>query len=91
MQSLDGIHKVYEFMQTILCWLTHHPPPQGVGVAVEALLPLRPHAVLLAEVDEVAGEDEGEEPNVESRDQFLRRQKFINQRAKSPPGTCLWM
>ena len=54
-------------------WLvTHHPPPQGVGVAVEALLPLRPHAVLLAEVDEVAGEDESEEPDVKGCDQFLR-------------------
>ena len=50
---------------------TDHAPPEGVRVAVEVLVAGGAHAVLLAEVDEVAGEDEGEEPDVERRDQLL--------------------
>ena len=61
---------------------THHPPPQGISVAVETLLSLRAHAVLLTEVDEVAGEDEREKPNVEGRDQFLNDDKTFQIREK---------
>ena len=50
---------------------TDHAPPESVRVAVEVLVAGGAHAVLLAEVDEVAGEDEGEEPDVERRDQLL--------------------
>ena len=51
---------------------THHSPPEGVRVALEVGLErVGAHGVLLGEVDEVAGEDEGEEPDVERRDQLL--------------------
>ena len=50
---------------------TDHAPPESVRVAVEVLVAGGAHAVLLAEVDEVAREDEGEEPDVERRDQLL--------------------
>ena len=51
-----------------------HPPPEGVGVALEVGLErVGPHGVLLGEVDEVAGEDETEEADVQRRDQLLQK------------------
>ena len=53
---------------------TYHSPPEGVGVALEVgLVGVGSHCVLLGEVDEVAGEDEAEEADVQRRDQLLKR------------------
>ena len=53
---------------------THHSPPEGVRVALEVGLEcVGSHGVLLGEVDEVAGEDETEEADVQRRDQLLQK------------------
>ena len=53
--------------------VSHHSPPQGVGVAVEALAAGGADHVLLTKVHEVTGEDQGEESNVEGRDELLEK------------------
>ena len=50
---------------------THHSPPEGVGVALEVDGSVGRDGVLLREVDEVAGEDQAEEADVEGCDQLL--------------------
>ena len=60
------------------CMRTYHSPPEGVGVALEVgLVGVGSHGVLLGEVDEVAGEDEAEEADVQRRDQLLKRRTKI--------------
>ena len=67
---------------------THHSPPEGVCVALEVgLKRIGAHGVLLGEVDEVAGEDESQEANVESGDQFLSVN--VNHRPQQSPGPAL--
>ena len=50
---------------------THHSPPEGVGVADEVRPSAVADGVLLGQVDEVRGEDETEETDVEGRYQLL--------------------
>ena len=52
---------------------SYHAPPQGVGIAGEARLPLLVHRVLLGQVHKVGGEDEPQEADVQSGDQLLWR------------------
>lgn len=52
--------------------LPYHAPPQRVGVAGKARLALLVHGVLLRQVDEVRGEDQTQEADVQGGDQLLR-------------------
>jgi len=49
---------------------TYHSPPEGVCITVE-LWPRVRLRVLLRQVHEVRGEDQAQEPDVQSRDQLL--------------------
>ena len=47
---------------------THHSPPERVRVALKVRLPVWSDGVLLREVDEVTGEDQAQETDVEGGD-----------------------
>ena len=52
--------------------LPYHAPPQGICVAGEARLALLIHSILLRQVDEVGGEDQAQEADVQRGDQLLQ-------------------
>ena len=66
---------------------THHSPPEGVRVALEVGLEcVGPHGVLLGEVDEVAGEDEAQEADVQRRDQLLKEGHYWEMSPSNSPS-----
>lgn len=67
----ESISEGAAFLSTFLVQPPYHAPPQGIGVAGEARLALLIHSVFLRQVDEVGGEDQAQEADVQGRDQLL--------------------
>lgn len=61
----------YKSEGLVSVWLPHHAPPQRISVAGEARLALLVHGILLGKVDEVGGEDQAQEADVQGGDQLL--------------------
>lgn len=55
-----------------LSLLSYHAPPQGIGIAGEARLPLLVHSILLRQVHKVGRKDEAKKADVQGGDKLLK-------------------
>lgn len=58
--------------------LTHHAPPQGVGIVPELRRAAAGDGVLLGQVDKVRGEDQTQEADVQGGDQLLKANDIMD-------------